>query len=218
MPIIEVRNATEPTSRLASKKDWELTEGAFHQLLCCLDEGGDSAGKKYLEIRRRLVSFFDRRNCLATEQLADETLNRVARRLKEEGAISNMTSVRYCYIVARFVFLEHLRRTETNPVSLDSLSRPGAPTPESEPDSEFQDLPEEREKRLDNLEGCLQRLEPENRELILRYYHGEQRVKIENRRALAERFGLTINALSIRACRIRSRLEACVSECSEAKA
>ena len=218
MPIIEVRKATEPEAKPDSKKNWELTEGAFHQLLCWLDEGGDSRGKKYLEMCRRLVSFFDRKNCLAPEHLADETLNRVARRLKEEGAITNTPSARYCYIVARFVFLEHLRWTETSPVSLDSLSQPGAPTPESEPDSEFQDLPEERERLLNSLEGCLQRLEPENRELILRYYHGEQRTKIENRRALAEQFGLTINALSIRACRIRSRLEACVSECSGATA
>jgi len=51
--------------------------------------------------------------------------------------------------------------------------------------------------------------------LILRYYQGEQRAKIENRRALAERLGLTINALRIRASRIRSRLEACVIEWSD---
>jgi DNA-directed RNA polymerase specialized sigma24 family protein len=197
------------TTERESKKNWELTEGAFHHLLDWLDEGSDSEGEKYLEMRRRLVSFFDRKNCLAQEHLADETLNRVARRLKEEGAITNTTSARYCYIVARFVFLENLRRTETDAVSLDSLSQ-------SEPNSELQDSLKEREKLLESLERCLQRLEPENRELILHYYYGEQRAKIENRRVLAERFGLTINALSIRACRLRGRLEACVSECSDA--
>jgi hypothetical protein len=61
----------------------------------------------------------------------------------------------------------------------------------------------------------LDRLEPENRELILRYYLGEQGAKIENRRVLAEQLGLTADALSIRACRVRGRLEACVSKCAE---
>ena len=91
MPIIDVRKATEPEAKPDSKKDWELTESAFHQLLCWLDEGGDSGGKEVTwRSAEDFVSFFDRRNCLAPELLADETLNRVARRLKEEGAISNI--------------------------------------------------------------------------------------------------------------------------------
>ena len=207
-----VRDAARPKPE--SKKDWELTVDAFRQLLEWLDAGVDSGGEKYLEMRRRLVSFFDRKNCLAPDDLADETLNRVARRLKEEGAITNTTPAHYLYIVARFVFLEYLRRNETDAVSLDSASQPGAPSVSVAPDSDLQVSREEKEKLLDCLERCLDRLEPENRELILHYYRGEQRAKIENRRALAERLGLTINALSIRACRVRARLEACVSECT----
>ena len=68
------------------KKGWALTEGAFSRLLSWLDEGSDSGGEKYLETRRRLVSYFDHKNCLAPDELADETLNRVARRLEEEGS------------------------------------------------------------------------------------------------------------------------------------
>jgi DNA-directed RNA polymerase specialized sigma24 family protein len=208
----KVRDAASRKSE--SKKDWELTADAFRHLLEWLDEGADSGGEKYLEMRRRLVSFFDRKNCLAPDDLADETLNRVARRLKEEGAITNTTPAHYLYIVARFVFLEYLRRSETDAVSLDSASQPGAPSVSVAPNSDLQVSREEQEKRLDCLEGCLDRLEPENRELILHYYRGEQRAKIENRRGLAERLGLTINALGIRACRVRSRLAVCVSECT----
>jgi hypothetical protein len=61
----------------------------------------------------------------------------------------------------------------------------------------------------------LDRLESENRELILRYYLREQGAKIENPRVLAEQLGLTTNALSIRACRVCGRLEACVGKCAE---
>ena len=199
------------------KKSWELTADAFHQLLRWLDEGQDSGGQRYLEIRRRLVFFFDRKNCLSPDDLVDETLNRVARRLKEEGAIAGATPAQYFYIVARFVFLEYLRRSETGTVRPGDISLLDAPSVKVVPDSEAQTSLKEKEKLFDCLERCLDRLEPENRELILHYYRGEQRVKIENRRALAERWGLTINALSIRACRVRGRLESCVNECAGSK-
>ena len=67
---------------------------------------------------------------------------------------------------------------------------------------------------LDCLERCADKLEPPNREIIFRYYTGKERAKIESRRALAEELGITVNALAIRACRIRDKLEACVKECA----
>ena len=56
-----------------------------------------------------------------------------------------------------------------------------------------------------------------NREIILGYYFGEERIKIENRRKLATKFNLSVNALSIRACRIREKLKICVEKCVEKK-
>src|SRR5262245_64833579 len=93
----------------ARKSNWILTQSTFRQLLDWLDAGADSGGHNYLEMRERLVFYFDRKNCLTPDELADETLNRVARRLDEEGGISIDTPAHYCYIVARFVFLEYLR-------------------------------------------------------------------------------------------------------------
>lgn len=195
------------------KKDWALTQAALRNLLEWIDEGADSGGEKYLEMRRRLVSYFDRKDCAAPDELADETLNRVARRLEEEGEINDTAPAHYCYIIAKFVFLEYLRRTERGQVSLDdriaSVQAYVNPSAMSEQNNEAK----EREERLDCLEHCLNNLTSDNRELIVRYYQGEQRTKIENRRALAERLGISINALSVRACRLRDRLEACVSKC-----
>ena len=168
-----MRDAATPKSE--SKRDWELSEDAFRQLLQWLDEGTDSGGAKYLEMRRRLVSFFDRKNCLAPDELVDETLNRVARRLKEESATTDTTPAQYSYIVARFVFLEYLRRTETRAVRLDSVSQ----LVEVAAGSDAQVSREEKERLLDCLERCLDRLEPENRDLIMHYYRGEQRTKID---------------------------------------
>jgi len=64
--------------------------------------------------------------------------------------------------------------------------------------------------QLGHLEQCLERLPAADRELIFEYYRGEQRAKIDNRQRLAARLGVSTNALSIRACRIRQRLENCV--------
>ncbi len=72
------------------------------------DSGENSDGERYLEIRRRLVSFFDRKDCLNFDELADETLNRVARRLEEEGKIDSETPEKICFITAKFIFFGEL--------------------------------------------------------------------------------------------------------------
>src|SRR5262245_30340599 len=83
--ITSIRDVKDTSVRKTERKrDWVLTQGAFRSLLTWLDEGGNSNGENYLETRRRLVSYFDRKNCHPADELADETLNRVARRLAEE--------------------------------------------------------------------------------------------------------------------------------------
>ena len=190
------------------KKDWVLTPDAFDQLLQWLDQGTSSSGESYLEMRRRLVAYFGRKHCPAPDELADETLNRVARRLREEGTIVTDAPAHYCYIVARFVLLEFLRKEQPDVIFDEKLLF--RQTAEMRDMSEAQ---EERERRWDCLERCMAGMETVTRELIVGYYHGEQRAKIENRRAMAVKLGITVNALSIRACRIREKLENCVYKC-----
>ena len=187
---------------------WVLTSEVFERLLEWLDGGVDSGGERYLEMRRRLVAYFDRKNCLAPDELADETLNRVARRLEEEGSIESESPAKYCYIVARFVFLESLRGSEKKNVPLDDeLVRSNVGSFVKAPIEDERDI---KEVMSGSLELCLGELDPANRDFIIRYYFGEERSKIENRRGLASSLGITLNALAIRACRIRDRLEACV--------
>jgi DNA-directed RNA polymerase specialized sigma24 family protein len=91
--------------------------------LVWLDEGVCSDGERYLEIRRRLVQYFDRRGCTAADELADETLNRAARKLAELGQIANVVPAQYCYVLARFVFLEYIRRPGHKDSEFDDASR-----------------------------------------------------------------------------------------------
>jgi DNA-directed RNA polymerase specialized sigma24 family protein len=199
----EAVDSTLPRGR--RKKDWDLSEEAFGRLLAWLDEGTDSGGERYLEIRRRLVLYFDRKNCLSPDELADETLNRVARRLEEERAIITDAPAHYCYIVARFVLLEALRKGQREE-SFNERACAGAVHDATEEEKEQQ-------RRVECLDRCAGELELENRELIIGYYRGKGRLKIENRRAMAARLGISMNALSIRASRIRDKLEACVRKC-----
>jgi DNA-directed RNA polymerase specialized sigma24 family protein len=206
-----------PSEKVQVKQDWTSTKDAFRQFLRWLDEGVESGGERYLEVRRRLVLYFDRKNCPTPDELADETLSRVARKLQEQGEITDLSPAHYCYVTAKFVFLEHLRRPERKQTSLEQLPHSSeARYARSMPEREDVVL-EDREKLLDSLERCLTQLSLEDRELILEYYRGEGRTKIESRRRLAERLRLSANALSIRACRIRSKVEECVRALSPDK-
>jgi len=160
-------------------------------------------------MRQRLVAYFDRKNCSAPNELADQTFNRIARRLEEEGITGTDTPARYCYIVARFVFLEYLRGEQKERALVTDLSKQG---PSSALPS-IDEAGEQRQRLLSCLEQCLDRLDSTQREIITRYYTGQEREKINNRRALAQHLGISPNALSIRACRIRDKLEACVNRC-----
>ena len=192
-----------------------LTESAFRRLLDWLEDGAGTqgyAGEAYLEMRRRLVLYFDRRNRPAPDELADETLNRIATTLEQRGSIAITPPSRYCYIVARFVFLEDLRRHEhthvrLDPRSADMLNALGIREPDP---AEGVSL---TERRFRCLEACLDKLDPAQRMLIVEYYRGIGREKIEARRELAARLGITTNALGIRASRIREVLVRCVAAC-----
>lgn len=190
----------------------ELSRFVFDRLLAWLDDGTESHGERYLEMHRRLVSYFDRRNRPAADDLADETLNRVARRLEQDGGIATRPPARYCYVIAKFVLLEDLRRgrrqtclDETRPVFDRRAGNADPP----------EDLAR-RERRLACLDRCLQELKPEQRALIVDYYRDSRQQKIERRRDLAIRLGVSTNAVAIRACRIRDRLMTCLNGCRHA--
>jgi DNA-directed RNA polymerase specialized sigma24 family protein len=184
------------------KKGWVLTQGAFDRLLALLDEDRERAGAAYEAARLRLVKFFEWNGSGAPEEHADETINRVARKVDEGEEIRNPAA--YFLGVARLLLHEVYKARASERAALDAL-------PESAHTSEGE-APEEPRRAC--LAGCLRALAPESRELIVEYYREEKQAKIEWRRRLAERLNLgSLNALRIRAHRIRSQLEACVRAC-----
>jgi DNA-directed RNA polymerase specialized sigma24 family protein len=65
------------------------------------------------------------------------------------------------------------------------------------------------ESQLGCLEHCLEKLPVESRKLIVDYYRFETHEKVKHRQTLAEQLGIPLNALRIRAHRIRVDLENC---------
>jgi len=193
------------------RKEPAFTEIAFNRLLQWLDDGVESHGGRYLEMRRRLVFYFERRHRASAEELADETLSRIGHTLEQSGVIGTRPPARYCYVVARFVLLEDFRR-ERRHVPLDEPRFPRVWSYDAtavEPDEELAI----REQRLNCLDRCLLELRPDQRELVVDYYRETRRQKIDGRRAIANRLGITMNALGIRVYRIRDGLMACVELC-----
>jgi DNA-directed RNA polymerase specialized sigma24 family protein len=179
-------------------------------LLAWLDDGADSRGEAYIEMRRRLVAYFDRRNRPFADDLADQTFNRISKTLEQSGSIAVRPPARYCYVVARFVLLEDIRRSRRY-VQVDETrdTLPLGPRPVMPTD----DRASVQEQRLECLDRCLHQLKPEQRELAIEYYRDAKRERIDRRRSLAERLGITMNALGVRACRIRNTLQTCVGAC-----
>ena len=183
-----------------TRTEWTLTAEAFQRLLSCLDADHERAGAKYEAIRRKLVKSFDWRGAHFPEECADETINRIIRKLEAGGSIRDIPT--YCYGIARLVFLETLKKPDNRHISLDELSSVAAPS-----------LQEEDSGERECFERCLGELPAESRQLILQYFQDERRDKINNRQAMANRLGIPLNALRSRIQRIKDKLEQGVAAC-----
>ncbi len=186
---------------------WALTAEAFASLLDFLGPDRETAGEEYDRLRRRLSRIFVYRQCRQVDELVDETFDRVAHKLCEGLEVRAEDPLHYLCGVAFRVQKEILREEARARRALAELPR--QPPPE-EPDPED-------EIRLACLEACLAELEDGGRELLLAYHEGDGRARIRNRKALARRLDVPINALRIRAHRLRVRVERCVRSCVKTK-
>lgn len=183
-----------------------LTPEGFEVLLAQLDPERERAGELYETIRHKLVRLFEWRGCASPEDLADETINRVARRLAEGVELRSSDPYGYFCGVAHLVYKEVLRRAAREHRALTS----GDLHPPVSEDEEPSD------HRLDCLRRCLAQLPPDQRDLVLRYHHGKSdqgENNIRNRQQLAQEAGIPMNALRIRVHRVRRKLESCVHSC-----
>jgi hypothetical protein len=186
-----------PMQTTSSHGDDSISQDQFDRLLQWLDAEREKAGIRYEFIRMRLIKIFVCRGSALPEELADLTINRVAQKLPEIQATYMGEPARYFCGVAANIFRESLRKPK-----IPAVTRPIAAP-----------LGEDGELDYACLEECIEKLSLWERDLVISYYQEEKHEKIDNRRKLAERLGLGLNALRIRACHIRARLRDCVEKC-----
>ena len=184
---------------LPRRKERDLTQAAFAKFLAWLDPSPDEAGKRYEVIRRRLIKMFICRGCDCPEELTDETINRVIIRIQDIGETYIGDPALYFYGVAHHVHLEFRRKKTRYPSSSPAVG-------DARPEAQYECL-----------EECIAGLMPRSRELVLRYYQEERQAKIKLRKQLAMQLGIPLNALRIRACRIRTNLLTCMLQCLQGK-
>jgi DNA-directed RNA polymerase specialized sigma24 family protein len=184
-----------------------MTPEDFNQLLAKLDPDPEKAGEKYEKLRRQLIKFFECRGSFIPDKLADETLDRLARKIAE-GAEIEKNVFAFSLGIARFVLQEARKLPDNRPADIEELDTVAAPPERPEEDDDL---------RVVCLRECLGGLSEENRELIIEYYQDEGRARIDARKMLAARLGVSLNALFSRVKRIRDKLEECVTGCVERK-
>ena len=179
----------------------QATPDDFNELLLWLDPDPKGTGvadsergaEKYEKIRQRIIRIYRTRGYHRAEDVADEALARIVKKAKKLRQYYKGDPALYIYAVAKRVYLEFLRE--------DNVPIPPPPP---------RDDPDEVELRHAWLEHCLKTLKPEGRKLILRFYQGERREKIDNRKNLAAELGINSKALSLRTLHIRQKLYQCM--------
>ena len=178
-----------------AKKLKELGQQDFDRLLSWLDADRERAGYLYEQIRWRLVTILAARGCTLAEELTDETIDRVARRV---------TDIHETYVGEKALYFLGVM----NNVHHEYLRRP--PPPRLIQTAEDIEAREEIHPCLDN---CLAQLAPYSRQLIERYYAEDLKAKIDLRKVIARELGIKASSLRLRALRIREKLQTCIERC-----
>jgi DNA-directed RNA polymerase specialized sigma24 family protein len=178
----------------------DLRQEDFDRLLDWLDTDRERAGVIYEKIRWRLVAILASRGCVTPEEVADETIDRVARRVVDIQETYTGDKAIYFLGVMNNVHHEYLRRP-----SLPRLV---------EPDENA----ETKEQTHLCLDQCLDKLAPYSRQLIEKYYAENKQAKIDLRKRIARELGIKATTLRLRALRIREKLQTCIAQCLEVSA
>jgi DNA-directed RNA polymerase specialized sigma24 family protein len=173
-------------------------------LLQMLDADPERAAVGYRQLHQRLVRFFRLNNASDPGALADEALDRLARRTTAAPMVEIKSPQSFALGIARHLLQEDARSRRR----------------ESEAASEWASFTVadkgHREELLDALEQCMAEMREDQRQLLSSYYQWTGRDKIEHHRRVAEELGVTLNTLRNRLMRARTILDKCIHKrCSD---
>lgn len=173
-----------------------ITKESFDSLLDWLDQDRDKAAQQYEVIRCGLIRIFASNGLTDAEHYADETVDRVIKRLPDIRDTYVDAPVKYFHGVARNIILEAGRRREiVTDVLPERLIKPG------------------NRDMIDCLNRCLRLLPADKQDLILDYHLYDGRDKVVHHKQMADELSISVGALRTRAHHVRTALEDCILNC-----
>lgn len=177
----------------------DLTSESLKKLLEAFSADETEASRLYTNLRGSLVRFFGLKGISDPDKAADETIDRVADKLNQEAKIEDLR--KFAFGVARFVYLENLRREQTAKRAVDEFYLKDSSTKFEEPD------------QIETYRECFQNLYDDERRLLSSYFEDLPPAALfESRQNLARREKIEVNALRNRISRLRKRLEDCFNK------
>jgi hypothetical protein len=164
------------------------------------------AGERYETVRRTLLKFFGLRRHADADVLTDRAIDVVSRRLADGLAIESVEL--FALGIARHLDSEVRRRPTARRVAVQDLGEltDRADTPETALARVEAEREHARQQR--RMLHRLQQLPTDIQSLLIEYYRGSGRARIQRRRKLAAARGGNLNSLRIAVCRIRAGLTA----------
>jgi DNA-directed RNA polymerase specialized sigma24 family protein len=171
---------------------------ALETLLAHLAPEREAAGLEYGRLHRRLLAFFESHGSLEPGRDADETLDRLARKLREGHPVRHIPA--FVHGLARNLARESWRRARREDGAREVL-RGLLPSPPGD------------HRLWECFDRCLAELDPAQAELLLAFYSAARQANRGFRAELAASRGLSRNALRIRVFRAREALREGLLRC-----
>lgn len=189
-------------------RDSAVPPERLDEILAWLHSDREVAAATYVQLRHDLAKLFNFRGCLDPEGLTDKVFDRVARKLDEVRPNYVGDPRLYFRAVANNLVKEDIKRGRSQVSLEESEWREPTATQSRGP------VTEEMEECLGS---CLQKLSPQNRQLIVNYYAKEKQAKIDHRAELARQFGISAENLRVKVHRMRLSLHGCIERCLNGK-
>ncbi len=178
------------------------TTNDFESLLSWFSQNRELAGEMYEKIRVGLIRYFYFKGCKNGEELADETINRVTKKLVSLDLSTTNKPVTIFYGFAQNVVLEELRK--------DKLKVPIDPN--------FREKTQDNnEPKFSCLDECLKKLPINDETLLRQYYEKSKSEKAVHRQKLAQDYDLSEVNLHVKLHRLRKTLRNCIENCLRKK-
>ncbi len=188
-------------------RDRAIPPESFEEILAWLNSDREVAAKMYVQLHHDLSKLIQWKGLNNSEELTDEVFDRVAWKVHEVRQTYVGDPRLYFRGVANNVIKEHLKKLK-NQVSLESIDPPQQSSAK---------VDHEKAVLEECLNRCLEKLDSEQRELVLAYYAKDRQAKIDHRNEIATKLGVTVPALRVKVYRIREKLERCMDRCVRAK-